>query len=871
MGLHHKILPPTINVSQPNPKLKIEESPFYLNTQTRPWLPINNEVPRRAGISSFGFGGTNFHVVLEEYQHEHDLPYRLHQTIDSILISAQTPQKLLTKCQTLREQLNSELGSESYQKLIGASQTSTIPRLSARVGFVSKNLTETLTLLATTIEYLANNLNQEYWPNTQGIFYRKTGINPQGKVVALFSGQGSQYLEMGKELGINFPQMRQAFQLMDKVLIEDNLTPISQIVFPLPTFQEAQKNEQYLTLNKTENTQPAIGTFNMGVYKILEQAGFKPDFVAGHSLGELTALWAAKVLNDEDYLILIKERGQAMAAPSDINFDPGKMLAVKGDLHQVKSIINEVENVIIANYNSLEQVVLAGTSTAILAIKEQLEKLGLITFLLPVSAAFHTPLMSNAKINFAEAVKKVQFNNPQIPVYSNKTANVYPIYNCDNIKQILVDHIVHPVYFKDEIENIYNAGGKIFVELGPKSILTNLVKNILTDKPHVAVALNRSTKKDDSPKQINNHYFLEAIVQLRVAGLKLSNIDPYKLEQTSPVMEIKKGSNVTLNGANYITEKTIKTFENALKDGYKIKSLNQKNDDIDNNYLNKEKSFSNNDDRRRLLNDNLSINIQDKKNNLSCENQSLTTNVNENELQFQSKSLSFMKSDQGINIMQQESNPNEKLKIESFERIMMRFYDHQAEVLNIHEQYLKTQLESSQHFFRLMQPQYSQLNANNENIEVSKPNPINLKISKSLTGEFLENQELIDSEKVTTQNNLAQEIKNYSSSINTTKSGDSSISQISSSELEGLTQSLLEVVSDKTGYPSEMLELEMDMEADLGIDSIKRVEILGAMQELYPNMPPVNPEELAELRTLAQIIDHMGNKLKGCEKKTLTI
>ena len=233
----------------------------------------------------------------------------------------------------------------------------------------------------------------------------------------------------------------------------------------------------------------------MGVYKILEQAGFKPDFVAGHSLGELTALWAAKVLNDEDYLILIKERGQAMAAPSDINLDPGKMLAVKGYLHQVKSIINEVENVIIANYNSMEQVVLAGASTAILAIKEQLEKLGLITFLLPVSTAFHTSLMSNAKINFAEAVKKVQFNNPQIPVDSNKTANVYPIYSCDNIKQILVDHIVHPVYFKDEIENIYNAGGKIFVELGSKSILTNLVKNILTDKPHVAVALNRSTKK----------------------------------------------------------------------------------------------------------------------------------------------------------------------------------------------------------------------------------------------------------------------------------------------------------------------------------------------------------------------------------------
>ena len=90
-----------------------------------------------------------------------------------------------------------------------------------------------------------------------------------------------------------------------------------------------------------------------------------------------------------------------------------------------------------------------------------------------------------------------------------------------------------------------------------------------------------------------------------MAGLNLSNIDPYKFEQTSPVMETKKGSNVTLNGANYLTEKTIKTFENALKDGYQIKPLNQKNDDIDNNYLNKETSFSNNDERRRLLNDNL--------------------------------------------------------------------------------------------------------------------------------------------------------------------------------------------------------------------------------------------------------------------------
>ena len=867
LGLHHKILPPTINVSQPHPKLKIEESAFYINTKTRPWIPTNQEIPRRAGVSAFGFGGTNFHIVLEEYQKENNQPYRLHKTIDSILIAAQTPEKLLTRCQSLKEKLKSERGEIFYQELIKSSQTLKIPRLAARVGFVALSLAETIKLLEIAINYLKDNLTQAAWEHPPGIYYRKTGINPQGKVVALFSGQGSEYLEMGKELTINFPQMRQAYSLMDSVLIKDNLAPISQVVFPKPTFVKAEKDEQITTLNKTENAQPAIGALSMGLYKILEQAGFKSDFFAGHSFGELTALWAAKVLSDEDYCFLVKSRGQAMTAPSEANFDAGKMLAVIGDLTNLQAAIQNYQDVTIANYNSHNQVVLAGTSLAILEIKEKLGKLGFTVVLLPVSAAFHTSLVSHAQKPFVQALKKVRFNSPQVPVYSNTTANLYS-QNPDEIQQCLSHQILNPVRFQEEIENIYHAGGYFFIEFGPQNILTKLVNNILADKPHLAVALNGSRKKNNS--RIGDgcdRQFQTGIVQLRVAGLNLSNIDAYQIDQKLPEQKTKKGLTVNLNGANYVSEKTKNAFEKALTDGHKIKSLNQRqteNDKIVRTSLN-QKKLENIQEKTSFCNDNISLN-QLPQNSQSIQKEQKQTNMTQSDINHQTSS-------------------------ESFERIMMRFYDHQAEVLKVHEQYLKSQRESAQGFFQIMEQKYSQLTEVNGAASV-----IENKIPATGLPNFVINQSVLK-EQETSNNQQTQQINHHdgtsmiavSSLENPVTSPTSSqqvkaspaiaaenpISQIdnretgtevikngsiSQPELNGLTQSLLEVVSEKTGYPAEMLELEMDIEADLGIDSIKRVEIMGAMQELYPDMPPVNPEELAELRTLVQIVNYMGKE-----------
>lgn len=197
----------------------------------------------------------------------------------------------------------------------------------------------------------------------------------------------------------------------------------------------------------------------------------------------------------------------------------------------------------------------------------------------------------------------------------------------------------------------------------------------------------------------------------------------------------------------------------------------------------------------------------------------------------------------------------------SFERIMLRFYEHQAEILKIQGEYLKNQAAISQEFFQLMR-QYSSLNLDGT------------EQSTVLASAFSENRSQASQVPITygssvTEANVLSPSTIEPNTDSTFLPETAPIDQAARVNLESLTRSLLEIISDKTGYPTEMLEVEMELEADLGIDSIKRVQIFGALQELYPNLPPANPEELAELRTLAQIVNYMDNHLQGAEKKIL--
>lgn len=958
LALHHKILPPTINVVKPNPKLDIENSPFYLNTKARPWIRAAEATPRRAGVSSFGFGGTNFHILLEEYDGDQNslnqpvLPYRIHSVSESILMTAITPDQLLAECQKALQQFQSEQGELLYPGFIEACKSVEILESSARIGFTADSLEETCHKLDISINWLEKQPQLTGWDHPKGIYYRANGLNLKGKVVALFSGQGAQYPEMGRALAMNFPELQLAYGAVDGLFLKDGVSSVSEVVFPAPAFDDAARTAQAEALRRTDYAQPAIGALSVGLFRILKKAGFTADFAAGHSFGELTALWAAQVLSDDDYFALVKARGQAMAGSHSLdsanlsNGDAGAMLAVKLAVSEVEAAIQAFPQVAIANVNAPQQLVLAGTRSAILSIQQQFQSQGVLATLLSVAAAFHTPLVAHAQKPFAKAIESVTFHTPQLPVYTNVTGQRYPE-DPAAIQKILKDHLLNRVQFKQEIENIYAQGGYCFIEFGPKATLTNLVKEILGDSPHIAVALNASSKHD-SDRQLR-----DAVLQLRVAGLVLGNIDTYALAPAMPPQPDKnKALTVKLGGNNYISEKSKNAFEAALNNGHDVKQPQP----LEREFATLAEAtdlrspavepfpMPSSPPEPRLLEACINLSALAPDQSISEVEPQLMSNIADSSLnapqlfqtleyslgqlnQHQSETLQVHS--QYLNhqmeyakiffqLMQQKgtlfsesakapagSNSDAQLAVlQSLERSMEHFHDHQTHTLRVHEQSLQHQTEYASNLFHLAQQHYQVLLGNGlslqenapasavssavqneyqsptleERLVVSSrmqqpadavPSPIIAKVAEPSDLHHRNGSDTAESQPALQNGFVSRPVMPVPAIANAPLSQPSptpqpikaevaaSAAAAATVELSELQPILLAIISEKTGYPVEMLELEMEMEADLGIDSIKRVEILGALQEHYPNSPQPNLEDLAELRTLAQIAMYM--------------
>ncbi|NRA85194.1 MAG: acyltransferase domain-containing protein, partial [Gammaproteobacteria bacterium] len=567
LALHHKVLPATIHIDKPSEALDIENSPLYLNSENRPWMPREDGAPRRAGVSSFGFGGTNFHIVLEEYSAQQQGAYRLNSVSQTILITGVNEQALISELTSWQTKLNVDADAQPFifNALVTEFPLTTPANDIARVGFTARNAREAMAMIEAALKQFAAKSGVNDWTVPTGIYYRKSGIDAKGKVVALFSGQGSQYVNMGRELVCNFPSVMATTNAMDNEFASAELSHLSAITYPIPVYTDAARKAQDELLRQTQHAQPAIGTLSVSLYKIFEQAGFKADFTAGHSFGELTALWAAGVLSESDYLMLARSRGQAMAAPEGKSFDAGKMAAVVGDPAKVAIDLESIQDVSIANYNSNNQVVIAGTSSQIDVAVTELSAKGYKVVPLPVSAAFHTPLVGHAQKPFAKAIDSAKFNAPTIPVFSNSTGKAHSTKPAE-IKKSLKKHILESVHFNQEIDNIYADGGRVFIEFGPKNVLTKLVDNILSDKDDVvAIAVNANPKK---PSDVQMR---QAALQMAVLGLSLDSIDQYdgvKRPLTAP-----KASPMLmkLSAASYVSPKTKKAFEDALTDGWTIK------------------------------------------------------------------------------------------------------------------------------------------------------------------------------------------------------------------------------------------------------------------------------------------------------------
>ncbi|MEZ9146547.1 phosphopantetheine-binding protein [Vibrio sp. 10N.286.52.C3] len=911
LALHHKVLPPTINVSAPNPKLDIENSPFYLNTQTRPWMQRVDGTPRRAGISSFGFGGTNFHVVLEEYTPEHTRgdKYRQRQVPQTLLFSAESRQALINEL----KQVSTQTADAAFKLEALAEQHNLreVDAKHARLGLVVTDQADLQAQLTQAIPMLESQ-TKAHWQMPNGTSYRESALiaeNGTSKVAALFAGQGSQYLNMGRELACHYPEMRQQLAQADQVFGQHKKTALSQILFPIPTFTPEATKAQEAVLTNTANAQSAIGTVSMGQFDIMTQAGFKADMVAGHSFGELSALCASGVISQDDYYQLAFARGDAMAATPEQG-DSGTMFAVILDadkLPAVESCISQFEGVSIANYNAPTQLVIAGPTATVQQAAQALTEQGFKAIALPVSGAFHTPLVAHAQKPFAAAIDKASFSAPTLPLYSNATGKLHSK-DAKAIKKAFKQHMLQSVRFSEQIEAMYEAGARVFVEFGPKNILQKLVEKTLADKNEelYAISINPSPK-GDSDQQLRL-----AAVQLCVAGVSLDNIDPYQADIAEPAKA--SPMNIKLNATNYISPATRKKMDQSLASG----NVTEKTEIVEVK-VEVEKIVEKEVIKTEIVevpvaapqasNVQPSVAPAPSAQVVTAAQQpqvaqpapatiqpAAQVTVDESSLQsfFDAQQQAAEVHQQFLAIPQQYGDTfntlmSEQAKMatagvaipENLQRSMEMFHQHQAETLKAHAHYLEMQAHSNNSALNMLtqgsvqtvQPTFvAPVNAQpviqapatqttpaaivQQPVAQVQTAPVQAAPVQNTTVQKAPVQKAAPAPQVAAQ--AAAQVAAQPVLVKAQPAPVAAPVAVQSADAEKV---MLEVVAEKTGYPTEMLDLEMDMEADLGIDSIKRVEILGTVQDEMPNLPELNPEDLAECRTLGEIVTYMNSKM----------
>jgi acyl transferase domain-containing protein/NADP-dependent 3-hydroxy acid dehydrogenase YdfG len=538
LALHQRVLPPTIKVRKPNPGLGIESSPFYLNTAVRPWTRRADHA-RRASVSSFGFGGANYHVTLEEYGGGRSATRVRAAASELVLLSADSTPDLSAR---LLDGGSHELSAPTLAELALGSRRDFDPGKPCRLAVVASDAGDVREKLDRAAAMVGRQPDAPF-ALPGGVFYARGTADP-GRIAFVFPGQGSQYIGMGGDIAMAFPAAQNAWDFAAGLDLGERV--LSDVVFPPPVFTDERRAAQELLLTDTRWAQPALAAHSLSLLTLLTSIGVEPDCVAGHSLGELVALHAAGALDAESLLRLARYRGELLAR---IDAEPGTMLAVGADTGAVASAIREstIAELWLANINAPRQTVVSGTVRAIEALHERLSAAGISARRLAVSAAFHSPLARSAVGPLRQRLERLELTAPRIDVYGNADAATY-IREPDAIRRTLAEHPAAPVRFLDQIEAMYADGVRTFVEVGAGSALTGLIGQILGDRDHVAVSLDKRGRDG-----VTTWY--EALGRLAVHGVPM---DLTKLSQDWNSVSSKPASpperprmSVRINGTGY--------------------------------------------------------------------------------------------------------------------------------------------------------------------------------------------------------------------------------------------------------------------------------------------------------------------------------
>src|SRR5271166_882818 len=522
LALRDSVLPPSVHCEHPNPNVDFAHSPLYVNTELKPWTMPADGV-RRAGVSAFGFGGTNFHLAMEEF-----IPHKLNgngkRSVAVGEIPAAVVQGATMSAKSVTPGVTGEVSRRAPLRgalVIGAA---TEAELIERLRLVQKDAAAGIApppaapadsdlgaVERIAIDYadaaelaiksanalMALKANQApIWKalRPQGIF---RGRGPAGKVAFLYTGQGSQYVNMLAPLRAAEPIVAELFDEADRIMTPLLGKPLTDYIFVDQTDADAVAKAEE-DLRQTEITQPTVLTIDLALTRMLAAYGIRPDMTMGHSLGEYGALVASGSLTFEDALGAVSARGRGMTQVAVD--DTGKMAAVFAPLSEVERILKTINSyVVIANINSGQQSVIGGASKAVEQAIEIFLQAAYNVVPLPVSHAFHTTIVAPASGPLREMLSHLHLQSPQIPVVANVNGEFYPT-GPDVVPQmldLLARQVACPVQFVKGLRTLYDAGARVFIEVGPKKALQGFAEEVLGDRGDVVTFFTNHPKVGD--------------------------------------------------------------------------------------------------------------------------------------------------------------------------------------------------------------------------------------------------------------------------------------------------------------------------------------------------------------------------------------
>ncbi|MFT7463765.1 MAG: polyketide-type polyunsaturated fatty acid synthase PfaA, partial [Pseudohongiellaceae bacterium] len=543
MALHDRVLPPTIKISQPTAAAAPGTTPFYVNTHKRPWLPALGH-PRRAGVSAFGFGGSNFHCVLEEYagQQEH---VSWDGNTQIVAFSGASQGELEAQLAGFEGDFDGKHGWAVMRRAAALSRKTFDVAHECRLVLVVERDGPSLTkLLVDARSTLAARGVSEGWSLPRGVFFGHG--RAAGGLCALFPGQGAQAPGMLRDLACMFPEMRQTLVDADEAAADGPLR-LSDLIHPHPAFDDGTKKTQVAALRATDVAQPAMGAVSLGAWGVLKRFGLEFDGAAGHSYGELVALCAAGRLAEADLHRLSQLRGRLMA---DGTGDRGAMLAVMTDHDAVLGLLSRHDlDLVVANRNAPKQMVLSGATAEIDRAEALFTDLEFTVRRLDVAAAFHSSLVAEAAKPFGSALSAVDLHQGEMLVYSNTTGEAYP--NDDHAaRALLAGQLAEPVEFVPMVDTLFASGVRTFVEVGPGRRLSGLVDDILDGEDVATLAIDASSGSRHGSVDLAR---LLAGLVVRGHWVDLTVWDEGFLDR--PVTE-SSGYTISLCGANHRSTKT---------------------------------------------------------------------------------------------------------------------------------------------------------------------------------------------------------------------------------------------------------------------------------------------------------------------------